>query len=127
MPLQNQTPLSTLEQKDAFIARHIGPSAAEQQAMLDELGVADLDQLITQTVPESIQVTSPIALDDSRTEDEVLAYLKSVAQKNKINTSMIGMGYTDTIVPNVILRNVLENPGWYTAYTPYQPEIAQGR
>jgi glycine dehydrogenase len=127
MPLQNQTPLSTLEQKDAFIARHIGPSAAEQQAMLYELGVADLDQLITQTVPESIQVTSPIALDDSRTEDEVLAYLKSVAQKNKINTSMIGMGYTDTIVPNVILRNVLENPGWYTAYTPYQPEVSQGR
>lgn len=127
MPSQNQTPLSVLEQKDAFIARHIGPSLEEQQAMLDELGMADLDQLITQTVPESIQVASPIDLDDSRTEEEVLSYLKTVAQKNKINTSMIGMGYTDTIVPNVILRNVLENPGWYTAYTPYQPEVAQGR
>ena len=127
MPSQNQTPLSVLEQKDAFIARHIGPSLEEQQAMLDELGMADLDQLITQTVPESIQVAAPINLDDSRTEEEVLSYLKTVAQKNKINTSMIGMGYTDTIVPNVILRNVLENPGWYTAYTPYQPEVAQGR
>ena len=127
MPSQNQAPLSVLEQKDAFIARHIGPSAEEQQAMLKDLGVADLDQLITQTVPESIQVPSPINLDGSRSEEEVLAYLKNIAQKNKINTSMIGMGYTDTIVPNVILRNVLENPGWYTAYTPYQPEVSQGR
>ncbi|WP_299179338.1 aminomethyl-transferring glycine dehydrogenase [uncultured Neptuniibacter sp.] len=127
MPSQNQAPLSTLEQKDAFIARHIGPSATEQQAMLDELGVADLDQLISQTVPESIQVKAPIDLPASRSEDETLAYLKSVAQKNVINQSMIGMGYTDTVVPNVILRNVLENPGWYTAYTPYQPEVSQGR
>ena len=127
MPSQNQAPLSVLEQKDAFIARHIGPSAEEQQAMLNELGMTNLDQLITETVPESIQVPSPIALSDSRSEDEVLSYLKTIAQKNKINTSMIGMGYTDTIVPNVILRNVLENPGWYTAYTPYQPEVAQGR
>ncbi|WP_415887508.1 aminomethyl-transferring glycine dehydrogenase [Neptuniibacter sp. QD37_6] len=127
MPTQNQAPLSVLEQKDAFIARHIGPSAAEQQAMLAELDVTDMDQLISQTVPESIQLKSPIGLPESRSEDEVLAYLKSVAQKNKVNTSMIGMGYTDTIVPNVILRNVLENPGWYTAYTPYQPEVSQGR
>lgn len=127
MPAQNQAPLSALEQKDAFIARHIGPSSEEQQAMLAELGAADLDQLIQQTVPEAIQLKSPIDLPDSRTEAEVLSYLKSVAQKNTINTSMIGMGYTDTIVPNVILRNVLENPGWYTAYTPYQPEVSQGR
>ncbi|WP_415900527.1 aminomethyl-transferring glycine dehydrogenase [Neptuniibacter sp. QD48_11] len=127
MPTQNQAPLSVLEQKDAFIARHIGPSATEQQAMLAELDVTDMDQLISQTVPESIMLKSPIGLPESRSEDEVLAYLKSVAQKNKVNTSMIGMGYTDTIVPNVILRNVLENPGWYTAYTPYQPEVSQGR
>ncbi|MGB0205391.1 MAG: aminomethyl-transferring glycine dehydrogenase [Neptuniibacter sp.] len=127
MPAQNQAPLSALEQKDAFIARHIGPSSEEQQAMLAELGAADLDQLIQQTVPEAIQLKSLIDLPDSRTEAEVLSYLKSVAQKNTINTSMIGMGYTDTIVPNVILRNVLENPGWYTAYTPYQPEVSQGR
>ncbi|MFY0677886.1 MAG: aminomethyl-transferring glycine dehydrogenase [Neptuniibacter sp.] len=124
---QNQAPLSVLEQKDAFIARHIGPSQEEQQAMLAELGAADLDQLIQQTVPESIQVKQPVDLPGSRTEAEVLSYLKTVAQKNQINTSMIGMGYTDTIVPNVILRNVLENPGWYTAYTPYQPEVSQGR
>ncbi len=127
MPTQKQAPLSLLEQKDDFIARHIGPSASEQQAMLQALNVADLDQLISQTVPENIRVKSPIDLPDSRTEAEVIAYLKSVAGKNKINTSMIGMGYTDTIVPNVILRNVLENPGWYTAYTPYQPEVSQGR
>ncbi len=127
MPSQKQTPLSQLEQTDAFIARHIGPSEAEQQAMLSELGVNSLDALIEQTVPESIQVKAPINLDAPRTEDEVIAYLKAVAQKNQINTSMIGMGYTDTIVPNVILRNVLENPGWYTAYTPYQPEVSQGR
>lgn len=127
MPAQNQAPLSALEQKDAFIARHIGPSAEEQQAMLNELGTETLDQLIQQTVPESIQLQTPIDLPGSRSEAEVLAYLKSVAQKNTINTSMIGMGYTDTIVPNVILRNVLENPGWYTAYTPYQPEVSQGR
>ncbi|WP_420598686.1 aminomethyl-transferring glycine dehydrogenase [Neptuniibacter sp.] len=127
MPAQNQAPLSVLEQKDAFIARHIGPSQEEQQAMLAELGAADLDQLIQQTVPESIQVKEPVDLPGSRTEAEVLSYLKTVAQKNQINTSMIGMGYTDTIVPNVILRNVLENPGWYTAYTPYQPEVSQGR
>lgn len=127
MPTLNQSPLSSLEQKDAFVARHIGPSETEQQAMLNELGVASLDQLIEQTVPETIQVKEPISLPDSRSEDEVLSYLKAVASKNIINTSMIGMGYTDTIVPNVILRNVLENPGWYTAYTPYQPEVAQGR
>ena len=127
MPTQNQNSLSSLEQKDAFIARHIGPSQAEQEAMLAELNVADLDQLITETVPDSIQVKEPIDLPDSRSESDVLTYLKSVAQKNTINRSMIGMGYTDTQVPNVILRNVLENPGWYTAYTPYQPEVSQGR
>ena len=82
MPAQNQAPLSALEQKDAFIARHIGPSSEEQQAMLAELGAADLDQLIQQTVPESIQLKSPVDLPDSRTEAEVLSYLKSVAQKN---------------------------------------------
>lgn len=127
MPTLNQAPLSTLEQKDAFVARHIGPSESERKAMLKELGVADLDTLIEQTVPESILLKEPVALPGSRTEDEAVAYLKSVASKNTINTSMIGMGYTDTIVPNVILRNVLENPGWYTAYTPYQPEVSQGR
>lgn len=127
MQVQNPSPLSMLEQKDAFVQRHIGLSEDEQQLMLEALGLNSLENLIQETVPESIQVKQPIPLPASRSEDEVLAYLKSVAEKNVINTSMIGMGYTDTIVPNVILRNVLENPGWYTAYTPYQPEVSQGR
>ena len=127
MHSQNSLSLSTLEQKDAFVHRHIGLAKDEQQLMLKALGLNSLEDLIQETVPESIQVKQPIPLPSSRSEDEVLAYLKSVAQQNVINTSMIGMGYTDTIVPNVILRNVLENPGWYTAYTPYQPEVSQGR
>ncbi|WP_432470506.1 aminomethyl-transferring glycine dehydrogenase [Amphritea sp. HPY] len=127
MSADNNRSLAQLEQTDAFIGRHIGPNAAEQQAMLAELGLESLDQLIEQTVPESIQLAQPIDLADSRTEADVLAELKQIASKNVVNRSMIGMGYTDTIVPNVILRNVLENPGWYTAYTPYQPEVAQGR
>ncbi|MDF2180986.1 aminomethyl-transferring glycine dehydrogenase [Neptuniibacter sp. CAU 1671] len=120
-------PLSALEQKDDFISRHIGPSPDEQQAMLAALGVDSLDTLIEQTVPGSILLKDELALSDSRTEQDVLTELKTIARKNTINRSMIGMGYTDTIVPNVILRNVLENPGWYTAYTPYQPEVSQGR
>ena len=119
--------LAQLEQTDAFISRHIGPNATEQQTMLTELGLESLDQLIEQTVPGSIQLDKPINLGESRTEADVLNELKQIASKNVVNRSMIGMGYTDTIVPNVILRNVLENPGWYTAYTPYQPEVAQGR
>lgn len=127
MSVDNTPSLTQLENRDAFIGRHIGPNAVEQQQMLAELGLETLDQLIEQTVPETIQLDQPIDLADSRTEEDVLNELKQIASKNVINRSMIGMGYTDTIVPNVILRNVLENPGWYTAYTPYQPEVAQGR
>ncbi|MBN1005594.1 aminomethyl-transferring glycine dehydrogenase [Amphritea pacifica] len=127
MSADNIQSLAQLEQTDAFIGRHIGPNTEEQLSMLAELGLESLDQLIGQTVPGSIQLKQPINLDTCRTEDDVLAELKQIASKNVINRSMIGMGYTDTIVPNVILRNVLENPGWYTAYTPYQPEVAQGR
>ncbi|SFM75860.1 aminomethyl-transferring glycine dehydrogenase [Halopseudomonas yangmingensis] len=119
--------LRELEQTDAFIRRHIGPDAAEQQAMLETLGVPSLDALITETVPGSILRSEPLALGEPRSEAEVLAYLKAVAGRNQVFTSCIGMGYHGTLTPNVILRNVLENPGWYTAYTPYQPEIAQGR
>ena len=121
------TTLYDLEQHDDFIARHIGPSEADTQAMLQTVGVDSLDGLITSTVPDSILLKQPLALEDCRTETEVLTYLKALAQQNKVNKSYIGMGYYDTIVPPVILRNVLENPGWYTAYTPYQPEISQGR
>ncbi|MCO5785574.1 glycine dehydrogenase (aminomethyl-transferring) [Pseudomonas sp. G11-1] len=119
--------LRELEQPDAFIRRHIGPDAAEQQSMLETLGVASLAELIEQTLPQSIAMGGALALDEPRTETQVLAYLKGLASRNQIFTSCIGMGYHDTITPPVILRNVLENPGWYTAYTPYQPEISQGR
>ena len=122
-----QPSLSALEQKQDFIRRHIGPGEAEQQHMLQSLGLQSKDELIDQTVPANIRLEQPLQIGEARTESETLAYLKSLAQQNQIFRSHIGMGYSDTFTPNVILRNVLENPGWYTAYTPYQPEIAQGR
>lgn len=121
------TSLYELEQHDDFIARHIGPSAADTQAMLQTVGADSLEALIRSTVPASILLTAPLALDGSCTETEALAYLRRLAMQNTVNKSYIGMGYYDTVTPPVILRNVLENPGWYTAYTPYQPEISQGR
>ena len=119
--------LSQLANHEEFIQRHIGPDAAETAAMLSELGVDSMEALIAQTVPADIRLKTPLATGPARTEAEALAHLKQVAAKNKMFTSYIGMGYHPTLTPNVILRNVLENPGWYTAYTPYQPEIAQGR
>lgn len=120
-------PLSTLEQRDAFIHRHIGPSEAETQSMLDAVGAASVDALIGQTVPPAIRLAAPLPLASAKPEHVALAELKAIAGKNVIKKSLIGMGYYGTLTPNVILRNVLENPGWYTAYTPYQAEIAQGR
>ena len=125
--MSNAFSLTDLEQTDDFIRRHIGPDAAEQQAMLDTLGAASLEDLVGQTVPQSILRNELLELGAPRSEAEVLSYLKSVASRNQVFTSCIGMGYHGTLTPTVILRNVLENPGWYTAYTPYQPEIAQGR
>ncbi|WP_290612384.1 aminomethyl-transferring glycine dehydrogenase [Arsukibacterium sp. UBA3155] len=119
--------LSQLANHDEFIQRHIGPDEAETAAMLAELGVDSMETLIAQTVPASIRLPKPLATGSSRTENDALTHLKAVAAKNKMYKSYIGMGYHPTLTPNVILRNVLENPGWYTAYTPYQPEIAQGR
>ncbi|GAB3018491.1 aminomethyl-transferring glycine dehydrogenase [Bowmanella dokdonensis] len=119
--------LSQLEQKQDFVRRHIGPGEAEMASMLETVGASSLDDLIQQTVPAAIRLPQPLKLGESQTETEALANLKAMAKKNKIFRSHIGMGYHDTLTPNVILRNVLENPGWYTAYTPYQPEIAQGR
>lgn len=116
-----------LQQQDAFIQRHIGPDQAEQAGMLAVLGVGSLAELIDQAVPQSIRQREPLALAAPRSEVEVLSYLKAMAERNQLFTSCIGMGYYDTHTPPVILRNVLENPGWYTAYTPYQPEISQGR
>jgi len=125
MPLT--LPLSALEQRDEFIGRHVGPSLDDIPAMLEAIGAPTLDALIGQTVPAAIRLPAPLPLAEPCPEAEALAALKVIAGKNRINKSMIGMGYSDTMTPAVILRNVLENPGWYTAYTPYQAEIAQGR
>ncbi len=119
--------LEELEQKDDFIHRHIGPSENEIKAMLNELALESLDELIDSTLPESIHCEDSLNLGNGKSEQEVLKHLKIIAQKNKVLKTFIGMGYHDTSTPNVILRNVLENPGWYTAYTPYQAEISQGR
>jgi glycine dehydrogenase len=110
-----------------FIARHIGPSDAEQQKMLAAVGCDSLDALLQEVVPPAIRSQAPLALPASRSEPDVLAELKAIAGRNRIYRNYIGQGYYGTHTPNVVLRNVLENPAWYTAYTPYQPEISQGR
>ncbi|OVZ04228.1 glycine dehydrogenase (aminomethyl-transferring), partial [Pseudomonas aeruginosa] len=120
-------PLPRLHPADAFLRRHLGPDPAEQQAMLDFLGVSTRAELIVQTVPPAIRLNRPLELPAALDEQAALARLRGYAGLNQRWTSLIGMGYYGTVTPSVILRNVLENPGWYTAYTPYQPEIAQGR
>ncbi|NQY50508.1 MAG: aminomethyl-transferring glycine dehydrogenase [Colwellia sp.] len=119
--------LSELEQTQDFIRRHIGPDAAQTQAMLNDIGAESVDALIDEIVPSDIRLADLPNIEESKTEVQALADLKAVASLNKVNDTYIGLGYYGTLTPNVILRNVLENPGWYTAYTPYQPEIAQGR
>jgi len=111
----------------SFAQRHIGPSSAEVQQMLHLLGLATVDELIAQTIPQAIRLNRPLNLGPERSEYAALAQLKEIASKNQVFRSFIGMGYYDCITPPVLQRNILENPGWYTAYTPYQPEIAQGR
>lgn len=113
--------------RDEFIQRHVGPDADSQSSMLEAVGVSSIDELINQVVPESILSGQPLAMDDSCTEQQALTYLRELAGKNQLFQSLIGQGYYNTVTPNVVLRNILENPGWYTAYTPYQPEISQGR
>lgn len=113
-------------QKD-FIQRHIGPSIEEQNIMLKELGYKNLDELIKSTVPENILLKDALDIGDPNSEYKALRKLKNISKKNKVYSSFIGMGYYGTYTPYVILRNILENPGWYTSYTPYQPEVAQGR
>jgi glycine dehydrogenase len=110
-----------------FESRHNGPTEAEIAEMLEKIGASSLEELINETVPESIQLERPLNLPAAQLESEFLKNFKKLALKNKVFKSYIGLGYYDTLVPNVVLRNVLENPGWYTAYTPYQAEIAQGR
>ena len=119
--------LSQLEHHGAFIERHIGPSQEQQAAMLSAIGASSLSELIASIVPADIQLPSPPAVGDALTEHLALAELKAIASQNQRYKSFIGMGYTPVLTPPVILRNMLENPGWYTAYTPYQPEVSQGR
>ncbi len=118
---------NTLAPTDKFINRHIGPNQAEIKKMLDLLGIENLEEFINKTVPAAIRLQNPLKLAPAQSEYAALSQLKSIASKNQIFRSYIGMGYYDTITPPVIQRNILENPGWYTAYTPYQAEIAQGR
>jgi len=110
-----------------FIYRHIGPSENEQKSMLKAIGYDSLNNLMKSTVPEKILLKEELKIDEPLSENDALKKLKSISKKNKIFRNFIGMGYYNSFTPNVILRNILENPGWYTSYTPYQPEVAQGR
>ena len=115
------------QQQQEFTGRHIGPTEQETNAMLTTIGVTSLEELISKTVPASIRLKKPLKLPAAQSEFEYLNELKKIAAKNKVFKSYIGQGYNNTITPSVILRNVFENPGWYTQYTPYQAEISQGR
>ncbi|WP_330280319.1 aminomethyl-transferring glycine dehydrogenase [Streptomyces sp. NBC_00569] len=123
----NRIPLSQLEQGIPFEQRHIGPDEAAQAKMLAQVGYGSLDELTAAAVPDVIKSAEALDLPGARTEAEVLAELRSLADRNQVLDSMVGLGYYGTFTPPVILRNVMENPAWYTAYTPYQPEISQGR
>src|ERR1700744_5389994 len=112
---------------DQFAASHVGPSSEDQRAMLATLGYGSLDELTAAALPAGLPRASLAALPPARTEQQALADLRRLAARNTVRTSMIGLGYYGTHTPAVIRRNVLENPAWYTAYTPYQPEISQGR
>jgi glycine dehydrogenase len=124
---QSKKEISELAPIDSFSLRHIGPNQKDIKEMLAVLGFSSLDELIDKTVPQAIRLTRSLNLPEAQSEYAALTQLKLIASKNKIFRSFLGMGYYDCITPPVILRNILENPGWYTAYTPYQAEIAQGR
>jgi len=126
-PSSANSPLYALEDHGEFIMRHIGPRDEQVRRMLAEIGLDSLDELVARTIPHTIRLDDPLDLPEGRTENATLARLREIASKNIVKHSMIGMGYHETILPPVIQRNVLENPGWYTAYTPYQAEISQGR
>jgi glycine dehydrogenase len=119
--------LRDLEQHDAFLERHIGPNEGEIAHMLRAVGYPTLDAMTDAIVPSSIKSAAPLALPEPVTEVEALAKIRAIAGRNQVFRSFIGQGYYGTHTPNVILRNILENPAWYTAYTPYQAEISQGR
>ena len=126
-PQIEDSPLVKLEDHGEFVKRHIGPREEHIQIMLEAIGVSSLDELISTTLPPSIRLQTPLELPQARNETETIDRLREIASMNRVQHSMIGMGYHDTKLPAVIQRNVLENPGWYTAYTPYQAEISQGR
>ncbi|MDD2385599.1 MAG: aminomethyl-transferring glycine dehydrogenase [Bacteroidales bacterium] len=113
--------------KQKFSSRHIGPRKEDYSVMLDKLGVSSIDELMNQIIPSAIRLKKPLNITEALSEYDYLGRVKAIAAKNKIYRSFIGMGYYGTAVPSVILRNVFENPGWYTSYTPYQAEISQGR
>ena len=110
-----------------FSERHIGITKKDEKVMIDYLGVQNLDHLIEETIPLEIKSTSKLNLDDEMSESQFSNHIYSLSQKNKYFKNYIGLGYNEAILPPVIQRNILENPGWYTAYTPYQAEVAQGR
>jgi glycine dehydrogenase len=110
-----------------FKQRHIGPNESEKRQMIDTIGVASIEELIEQTVPEKIRMAQSLNINEAMSENDFLTHMSELSKQNKVYKSFIGLGYHETITPSVILRNVLENPGWYTAYTPYQAEISQGR
>ncbi|NOH70860.1 aminomethyl-transferring glycine dehydrogenase [Vibrio pectenicida] len=119
--------LQSLSTQNEFVARHNGPNKKDQQKMLDAIKATSLDTLIDETVPAQIRVEKPMVLAEAMSETDMLSAMREFANQNQVKRTFIGQGYYNTFTPNVILRNVLENPGWYTAYTPYQPEISQGR
>src|SRR5574338_229860 len=114
-------------QSAEFSRRHIGPDENATREMLQTIGVDSLDALVNRTVPADIRMKAPLNVPAAMSEFEYLQHIKEISLKNKIYKNYIGQGYYDTITPSVILRNVFENPGWYTQYTPYQAEISQGR
>jgi len=127
LDVQNMTTLKDLEPGANFINRHIGPNAGETKHMLRTLGATSLEDFIAKVVPEKIRTRRMLDMKPAMPERTALSYLRKAAERNEVFTSMIGMGYYGTVTPKVILRNILENPGWYTAYTPYQAEVSQGR
>lgn len=127
MPAEPRTATHGAPLTSDFPSLHIGPDAAASRRMLDALGYDSLANLIDSAVPEQIRSSQPLDLPTARSEQQVLADLRTLSERNETRVQMIGLGYSDTITPAVLRRNMLESPAWYTAYTPYQPEISQGR
>lgn len=119
--------MNLYDHPDHFVRRHIGPSEDEARQMLDAIKAKELDELIYQTIPDAIRLQKDLELPEALSEFDYIEELKTIARKNKVAHNHIGLGYYGTITPAVIARNVFQNPGWYTQYTPYQAEIAQGR